>query len=206
MIKNLIFDLGGVVIDIYRDSAVESFRRLGLADADRQLDAYTQNGIFLELESGRMSEAEFVDELGKMCGRQLSEDEVENAWLGFFRNECADPRRLEFISSLRDRYRVYLLSNTNPFVMRWAGSSRFSPLGEPLHAYMDKVYLSYEIGEVKPGREIFEHVLADSGVIPSETLFIDDGPANVETGISMGLHTLCPSSAREWMDRLAAMA
>ena len=79
MIKNLIFDFGGVIIQLNHARAVEAFRRLGLAEADKILDKYHQRGIFLDLETGRMSAEEYLAELSRMCSRPLSWDEVEDA-------------------------------------------------------------------------------------------------------------------------------
>lgn len=204
MIKNLIFDFGGVIADISRESAVNSFRSLGLAEADEMLDSYKQNGIFLELESGRISADDFRQKLGVLCGRELTMHEVGKAWLGFFCGET-DTARLEFLESLRGRYRMLLLSNTNYFVMEWARSPRFSSLGQPLDHYMDHLYLSYEMKCVKPDREIFSRMIEHSGIVPGESLFIDDGPANAEAARQMGLEAFCPSCASEWMDYIRSL-
>lgn len=204
MIKNLIFDFGGVIADISRESAVNSFRSLGLKDADGMLDSYKQNGIFLELESGRISADDFRQKLGVLCGRELTMQEVERAWLGFFCSET-DTARLEFLESLKGRYRMLLLSNTNPFVMNWARSPRFSRLGKPLDHYMEHLYLSYEMKCVKPYKEIFGKMIEHSGIVPEESLFIDDGQANTETARQMGLEALCPAGADEWMDYIKSL-
>lgn len=120
MIKNIVFDFGGVIVDIDRDKAVQAFIKLGLADADTRLDKYHQTGIFQELEEGKLSADEFRKQLGDLCGRELTMEETKQAWLGFF-NEV-DLRKLDYIMELRKSYHVYLLSNTNPFVMSWACS------------------------------------------------------------------------------------
>ena len=113
MIKNIVFDFGGVIVDIDRDKAVQAFIKLGLADADTRLDKYHQTGIFQELEEGKLSADEFRKQLGDLCGRELTMEETKQAWLGFF-NEV-DLRKLDYILGLRKSYHVYLLSNTNPF-------------------------------------------------------------------------------------------
>lgn len=83
MIKNIVFDFGGVIADISREQAVKAFIRLGVKDADRILDKYHQTGIFQELEEGSLTEEAYRNELGKLCGRTLSWEEVQQAWLGF---------------------------------------------------------------------------------------------------------------------------
>ena len=84
MIKNIVFDFGGVIVDIDRDKAVQAFIKLGLADADTRLDKYHQTGIFQELEEGKLSADEFRKQLGNLCGRSLTMEETKQAWLGFF--------------------------------------------------------------------------------------------------------------------------
>lgn len=158
MIKNIVFDFGGVIADIDREQAVQAFIRLGVKDADRILDKYHQTGIFQELEEGTLTEEAYRNELGKLCGRTLSWEEVQQAWLGFFTG--IDVRKLHYLETLRrEGYKLYVLSNTNPYVMGWACSERFSSEGKPLTAYFEKLYLSYQIGCTKPDRRILSSCL-----------------------------------------------
>lgn len=184
MIKNIVFDFGGVIADISRNKAVQAFLELGLNDADTRLDKYHQTGIFQELEEGKLSADDFRCELGKLCGRELTEAETCRAWLGFFTG--VDTRKLDYMLELRKSYLVYILSNTNPFVMSWARSTEFSPVGKPLDDYCEKLYLSYQVGYTKPAREIFDFMLKDSGMLPAETLFVDDGASNIRAAEELG--------------------
>ena len=119
MIKNIIFDFGGVVVTISHDEALRRFTQLGLPDAEKWLDPYTQTGIFGELEEGLISAEDFRTELSRLCGRELSFEECKHAWLGY---RADVPRRnLEVLKQLRkEGYRLILLSNTNPYMMSWA--------------------------------------------------------------------------------------
>ena len=199
MIKNIVFDFGGVIVDIDRDKAVQAFIKLGLADADTRLDKYHQTGIFQELEEGKLSADEFRKQLGDLCGRELTMEETKQAWLGFF-NEV-DLRKLDYILGLH----VYLLSNTNPFVMSWACSPEFSSEGKPLNDYCDKLYLSYQLGHTKPAPEIFDFMIKDSHVIPSETLFVDDGSSNIHIGKELGFETFQPENGADWRQELTVI-
>lgn len=108
MIKNIVFDFGGVIADISREQAVKAFIRLGVKDADRILDKYHQTGIFQELEEGSLTEEAYRNELGKLCGRTLSWEEVQQAWLGFITG--VDIRKLEYLEMLRSEgYKLYVL-------------------------------------------------------------------------------------------------
>lgn len=203
MIKNIVFDFGGVIADIDRDKAVSAFIDLGLTDADTRLDKYHQTGIFQDLEEGKLSADEFRKELTRLCGRNLTFDATREAWLGFFTG--VDLRKLEYIWNLKKNYHVYILSNTNPFVMSWACSTDFSSYKKPLNDYCDKMYLSYEIGYTKPAPEIFDFMIKDSGVVPSETLFIDDGTSNIQIGKELGFQTFQPKNGADWREELSSI-
>ncbi|NDW13501.1 HAD family phosphatase [Bacteroides sp. 214] len=203
MIKNLIFDFGGVIGDISRTSAVKAFEKVGVANADDLLDQYHQNGIFLEVEDGSISAEEFRAKLSALTGKEITMEEAKEAWMGFF--TYVPVYRLEYLEKLRKQgYNLYILSNTNPFIMSWARSEDFSELGKPLDAYFDKLYLSYQLDVVKPHKEIFD-ILINDGINPAESVFIDDGTANVEMGKQLGFFTLQPINGTDWtgdLDRL----
>ncbi len=201
MVKTLVFDFGGVVIQLNHSRAVSAFRRLGLENADKILDKYHQKGIFLDLETGKISADTYLEELGAMCHRQLTWEEVEAAWLAFV--EPVSVSLLNQIRSLRKKYKLYLLSNTNPFVMHWARSSRLSEAGLPLDVYFDKLFLSYQMGMAKPERRIFEKMVAEGNFLPSEAVFIDDSETNLSASRELGFQTFCPrpEEGTDWMIR-----
>lgn len=203
MIKNIVFDFGGVIADIDRDKAVQAFIKLGLKDAEARLDKYHQTDIFQELEEGKLSADGFREKLGELCGRELTVEETRQAWLGFFNG--VDVRKLDYMLELKKSYHIYILSNTNPYVMSWACSPGFSSRGKSLADYCDKLYLSYEIGCTKPELVIFHHMLEDSGMTPSETLFIDDGDANIRMGNELGMHTYRPENGADWREELSQL-
>ncbi len=177
-IKNIVFDLGGVIMDLNREQAVLRFEELGVADAGELIDPYEQNGIFLEIENGKLTAEGFRHQLSKHAGRKLTLDEIQHAWMGFVVDVPA--YKLDYLLELRKRFDVYILSNTNPFIMdRWARTSKFTEAGRPLTEYCNKIYASFEIGVTKPDSYIFEYMLKDSGMQPAETLFIDDGLRNI---------------------------
>jgi putative hydrolase of the HAD superfamily len=203
MIKNIAFDLGGVVLALSYEQAVRRFEEVGLKDARQQLDAFEQRGIFGDLESGRITAEDFVRELSKMVGRELTTDECFQAWHGYV--DYVPKRNLEALLSLRKRgYKVCLLSNTNPYMMQWA-SNDFDGEGHPIDYFFDALYLSYECKVMKPRREIFEIMLQGQKSTPEETLFVDDGRRNVEMAASMGMHTLCPQNNEDWTEALEAL-
>lgn len=197
MIKNIIFDLGGVVITIDQPQAIRRFKEIGLKDADKWLDAYTQQGCFGELEGGKIDAEEFRVKLSELVGKELTRQECLYAWQGYARD--VPMRNLKTLLKLREEgYRVILLSNTNPYMMEWARSNDFSGDGHPLDHYFDKLYLSYEMKIMKPEPEIFNRVMMSEKILPEEALFVDDGARNVATASQLGIRTFCPMNGEDW--------
>jgi putative hydrolase of the HAD superfamily len=196
-VKNLLFDLGGVIITLDRDAAVRRFIELGAKDAEEQLNAYHQNGIFLHLEDGSLTHDAFCDAFRAEFGVAVSNEAIDSGWLAFMGEVPA--YKLKMLEDLKAQgYKLYLLSNTNPVIHRWALSPEWSTEGKPLSAYFDKLYLSYCLKLVKPSAAIFHHVIADAGLTPSETLFIDDGVVNIEMAASLGFQTYQPLNGEDF--------
>ena len=201
-IKNIAFDLGGVVLALSYEQAVKRFEEIGLKDARQHLDAFEQKGIFGDLECGKITAEDFRRELSQMVGRELTMDECYYAWHGYV--EYVPKRNLKTILSLRERgYKVCLLSNTNPFMIQWADND-FDCEGHPISYFFDTLYLSYECKVMKPHREIFEMMLKGQQSTPEETLFVDDSRRNVETAAALGMHTLCPQNNEDWTEAMEA--
>lgn len=201
-IKNIIFDLGGVIIDLDRDQAVRSFEAIGVEDANQLIDAYEQKWIFQDLETGRIGVEEFCDKLRKHTGKDLPFEDIKKAWMGFIVD--TPQYKLDYIAELRKQYKLYLLSNTNPIIqLEWAQTNRFTAAGRPINAYFDKLYTSYEVGVTKPDRRIFDFMLRDSGIRPSESLFVDDGKSNIEMAEQLGFHTYQPHNGEDWREAIS---
>ena len=202
-IKNIAFDLGGVVLALSYEQAVRRFEEIGLANARQHLDAFEQKGIFGDLESGRISAEDFRRKLSLLIGREVSMDDCYQAWHGYV--DHVPKRNLEAILRLREQgYKVCLLSNTNPFMMQWAEKD-FDGEGHPISYFFDALYLSYECKVMKPRREIFEMMLNGQHAQPEETLFVDDGPRNIEAAKALGMLTLCPQNNEDWIAPLMDM-
>lgn len=196
-IRNVVFDLGGVLIDLDRDCAVRRFEEIGVADAERLIDAYEQKGIFLEVENGTIGTEEFCRKLSEHTGKELSFEDIKSAWMGFIVD--VPQYKLDYLLELRKQYNVYLLSNTNPIIQeKWARTSQFTPAGRSIDKYFDKMYTSYEVGVTKPDPAIFEFMIKDCGLIPAETLFVDDAKSNIDVARTMGFSTYQPMNKEDW--------
>lgn len=204
VIKNIVFDLGGVIMTLDPAEALRRFKALGLSDAERYLDSYTQSGIFGNLEEGKITAEDFRSKLSSLTGHELTFDECKHAWLGY--REDVPQRNLDLLKELRAKdYRLILLSNTNPFMMDWALSSEFDGKGSSLNDYFDALYLSYRLGIMKPAPDFFRQVLDNESILPEETLFVDDGPRNVEAAGKLGFITMCPDNGSDWTGELRSL-
>lgn len=204
VIKNIVFDLGGVIMTLDPAEALRRFKALGLSDAERYLDAYTQSGIFGNLEEGKITAEDFRSKLSSLTGHELTFDECKHAWLGYRKD--VPQRNLDLLKELRAKgYRLILLSNTNPFMMDWALSSEFDGKGSSLNDYFDALYLSYRLGIMKPAPDFFRQVLDNENILLEETLFVDDGPRNVEAAGKLGFMTMCPDNGSDWTGELRSL-
>lgn len=204
VIKNIVFDLGGVIMTLDPAEALRRFKALGLSDAERYLDSYTQSGIFGNLEEGKITVEDFRSKLSSLTGHELTFDECKHAWLGYRKD--VPQRNLDLLKELRAKgYRLILLSNTNPFMMDWALSSEFDGKGSSLNDYFDALYLSYRLGIMKPASDFFRQVLDNENILPEETLFVDDGPRNVEAAGKLGFITMCPDNGSDWTGELRSL-
>ena len=203
-IRNLVFDLGGVILTLDRNIAVRRFEEAGLANAEDLLDPYHQKGIFLQLETGELSREDFYNAVREEAGKPITDEQIDHGWMGFI-TDCPE-YKLKMLEDLREQgYNLYLLSNTNPVIMSWALSPDFSPQGKSLADYFDKLYLSFQMGCVKPDPRIFHAMIEDSGLIPEETLFIDDGAANIQMGQELGFKTYQPMNGEDFREEMKSL-
>lgn len=184
-IKNLLFDLGGVIMDLRRQNAVEALKELGMSDADDFLGLYGQKGPFLAIEKGLVSPAQFRDTVREMIGRpDLSDRQLDNAFNRFLVG--IPVTRLRQLEELRKKFRVYLLSNTNPIMWNSKIAAEFAKDGHDVNYYFDGIVTSFESHLYKPDPDIFLEVLRKFNIIPEETLFFDDSSENVEAARKLG--------------------
>jgi putative hydrolase of the HAD superfamily len=187
-IKTIIFDLGGVLINLDKEASVRTFRELGLLNAYEYLDSYLQKGIFLELEEGKLSNEEFCDKFRALSvNKNITNKQIEEGWCKFLLD--IPGYKLDLLLELRKKYRVFMLSNTNRIVSAYYTKYIFTQQGYTIDDYFDRRYLSYEIGCVKPRPGIFEYMIADSGICPQEALFLDDGEQNIIAAKDLGFQT-----------------
>ena len=187
-IGTIIFDLGGVLIDYSVEAAVEAFRALGFMHFDEMVDPYRQSGVLLSLEKGEAPPQALYDEISRSVGYAVDPAAIDAALCSFLLD--IPDYKLDMLLALRRRgFRLFMLSNTNPIMMGHMKNGVFRKQGLAVDDYFDRLFLSYEMGMVKPGPEIFREMICRTGIDPSKSLFIDDSKDNVETGRSLGFRT-----------------
>ena len=189
MIKNIIFDLGGVIIDLARVRAIDALDRLGIKDASALLGEYAQKGPFLMLETGEISTSEIFDILLPQCNPGTTCSDIRDAFEEFLVEIPIE--RLRILDKLKDKgYSLYVLSNTNPVMYNHWIDNNFRNDGKSINDYFDGIVVSYQEKTCKPDPEIFKRVTTRYDLKPEETLMLDDSQANVEAAKSIGLQAI----------------
>ena len=185
-IKNIVFDLGGVLVDLDFKAAINGLQQAGFANVKEQLYALDQEGIFQKFELGEMTADEFRTAIRENSTVTLTDEEVDNLWNLML---LEIPReKLELILELRSKYMVYLLSNTNAIHWDYVCKNAFNYRGFRMEDYFEETFLSFEMHLAKPDKAIFEKVLSEANLLPEETLFIDDSEANCKAAQEVGIH------------------
>ncbi len=203
MIKNILFDMGGVLFTQSTARAKERFAALGI-DTAYYLGDYGQKDFFLDIERGDITPQQFCERMSAVTGREVGMEQARHCWLGFV--EGPVPQEwLDALEQLGKRYRLGLLSNTNPFVMSHTNSAAFSQAGLPISHYVPELWLSYELRVCKPSPEIYRQVLAQGGMAADETIFVDDSAKNIQAAGQLGIHGLHVPTNADWRPALEAM-
>ena len=148
-IKNLIFDFGGVLINIDRTAWRVAFEKLGIDSIhENVLDDYQQKELYRQLESGNISAAAFRASMRRLTEQPLTDEQINTAWIAMLTD--IPSYKLDWLLKLRERYHLMLLSNTNSIHWQWATQNRFRYKGHEVDDFFDRIYLSYEIHMQKP--------------------------------------------------------
>jgi epoxide hydrolase-like predicted phosphatase len=187
--KSIIFDLGGVILNIDYNLTRRAFENAGIKNFHDMYSQTSADALFSNLETGEISNDDFYKEFNKLTGLNLPVDEIEHAWnamLLTFRENS-----LKFLDSIRPQYSLYLLSNTNhihldAFNKIYHQTAR----SKTFEKHFDKAYYSCEMGLRKPKADIYEFVLKENNLNPSDTLFVDDLVQNVEAARLAGMQAI----------------
>lgn len=189
MIKAILFDAGGVILDLDLDSCRNAFKTvLGYDRIDQLLDPCHQKGIYGDMEEGKITAEEFVDTVLAESREGSTPEMVDFCMAALLKG--IQPAKAEFIKTLAARgYELYLLTNNNE--ISWAHFQRiFRDAGIPIEDTFKQSFLSCRIGALKPDPAIFRHVLDSVGLSPDEVLFIDDSASNAAAAAGLGFNSL----------------
>ena len=188
MIKAIVFDMGGVILNLDLAAAHKAFRDdLGFADIEDYLNNYHQVGFFEAIENGSMSMEEFYPLCLSHCRPGVTPEMILGAFRCFV--QSFNDGVVGLLKELSQQYALYLLSNNNPMSMSLL-SSEFETAGLDLDAIFKEQFCSYRLRMMKPGREIFEYAQNRIGCAPGEILFIDDSASNIAGAEALGWKTL----------------
>lgn len=186
-LKNIIFDLGGVIIDLDRRKAVDALDRIGLKDASSLLGEYEQKGPFLMLETGEISSSEVFDILLPHCKPGTTCTDIRDAFEEFLLDIPVE--RLRTLEKLRQKgYKLFVLSNTNPIMFNHWIDNAFRNDGKCMKDYFDGVVTSFQERMCKPDPQIFKNLIQRYNLDPNKTLMLDDSEANVKAAENVGLN------------------
>ena len=181
----IIFDFGGVILDINPDLSRHKFAvMLGEGNA-RRLE---EEQVPQQYESGRMTRDEFIAKINQIGGTNYSEEEILNAWNAMLLSYQSP--RIEWIKRLRKTHKLLMLSNTNESHFEYFHNKLIAEYGVTFYQLFDHVYLSHEMGLLKPSLEIFQKVIEEQRINPTRTLFIEDTQRNADAARKVGLQTL----------------
>lgn len=185
-IKNIIFDLGGVILNIDPQLTFDALKKLGFNGSFQdEKDAMT---YFFDLEKGHTTPMAFRNFIRQLIGSDIADDDIDAAWTAMLLDIPAD--RIRYIEGLRKDYRVFLLSNTNEIHRLKFHRTFEDSFGYLFDQLFERNHYSHEMGLRKPDPEIYKMVLNENNLNPSETLFVDDIQENVLAAESVGMKGL----------------
>jgi len=186
-IRNIIFDLGGVLIGIDYQATITEFKKLGIIRFDEFFTQMKQHHLFDRWDVGGISSEEFRDQIREISGLDLDDLQIDFAWNAMLGK--MPPNRFPLLRKVAQHYRIFLLSNTNAIHIPYFKKQVMKEFGyDGLDDFFVKLYYSHEIGHRKPDAGAFIHVIDDNGLSPRETLFFDDTYMHVEGARKTGLN------------------
>lgn len=187
-IKNILFDLGGVILDIDVHATLKKFYDLGFPAQLMQYPHSMTTDLFFKYETGKLSAGEFRDEIRKVSGVNMSDKAFDEAWTAML---LRIPReRCDLLKALSKRYALYMLSNTSDLHTPVFEKMFRETAGMDMFDLFTKIYYSHKIGFHKPDREAWDYVVKDAGIKPAETLFLDDNIHNIKASQELGFQAI----------------
>jgi len=184
--KNLIFDLGDVIVHIDYPTSIAEFQKLALIDFKTIVSYSSQSKIFDLLDTGKVTAQQFRDELKKYLVPGTTDQAIDFAWNALLLDY--PERNFKMLQNLKARYKTFALSNINEIHLATIDEVAKTKFGvENFASFFHKAYYSNLAGYRKPGKEFYELLIKNENINPAETFFVDDKEENIETAKSLGL-------------------
>lgn len=204
-LKNLIFDLGDVIIPIDLTAPIRNFAMLANLPEEEVRDIWKQHDFLGQYETGLIDDQLFRAHVRRVLKNDSWADEViDTAWNTVLLEMPVE--RIERIKALKADYRVFLLSNTSPIHIRKVNTVLAQMHQPTLEELFEKVYYSYDVRLMKPSPEIYQHVLDDAGLVADETAFFDDNAANIRAAATLGIravHVIPPKTILDYVNEIS---
>jgi len=186
--KNILFDLGGVILDINVQATLKRFYELGFPAELMQFPNSMTTDLYYKYETGKLDTEKFRDEIRKVSGVEMSDQTFDEAWNSMLVRFPEE--RIELLKTLSKHYDLYLLSNTSALHVKVFEKMYLETAGEAMQKVFKKLYYSHEIGWHKPDREAWEYVIGDAAIKAEETLFLDDNIHNIKAAQELGFQAI----------------
>jgi FMN phosphatase YigB (HAD superfamily) len=187
-VRNLVFDLGGVILDLSVDTTLEEFSKLSGFSKERVKQIFSSSPEFNLYEKGGIGDQLFRDFIRQTYAPKATDNQIDLAWNAMLRG--IPTIKLDLLNTLKKNYRVFLLSNTNGIHLDYINLNLLPAGVENLDDYFHTAYYSHRMLKRKPDAEIYEQVLSENNLKASETLFLDDNLSNVDGAKSVGIQTV----------------
>lgn len=186
-IKNIIFDLGGVIINLDYGATIHQFNKLSQVPFESIYSQQNQNELFNLFDKGLLSDYDFFKEIRRLTRFDGPDEDLLYAWNAMLLG--IPDERLDVLINAKQNYNTFLLSNTNETHIAAFENDLYQTNGvKNFNDYFDKAYYSCRMGMRKPDKKIFEFVLSENNLIASETVFIDDSIQHVKSAGDCGIN------------------
>ncbi|HEX6426978.1 MAG TPA: HAD family phosphatase [Niastella sp.] len=197
-VKNIVFDLGGVLLNLDVAQTRDAFIKLGVMQIDDLFRIGHAASFFKDYETGAITDEDFVEKARQLAHPGTTSDQIIDAWNVMLLDFPAE--RVHFLNQLKNKYRLFLFSNTNAIHLQAFHKSYQQEYGTAMDDLFEKAYYSHVINQRKPDVAAFQYVIKDCNIEAAETLFIDDALVNIEGARQAGLQAIHLTGGKTILD------
>lgn len=196
-IKNIIFDLGAVLVNLDIECCVRAFEHFGAENVASMIKNHHLTDLILDTELGNIDQQTFCNRVRLLVEKNLSDKDIIGAWNALLTG--IPNKKKQRLLDLRKQYNIFLLSNTNYMHWQKCANDFFPYKGFGVKDYFNAIFLSYEMHLYKPNPDIFKEVLLQANIVAKETLFVDDRAENCLAASKLGIHTYQNEHPDDWL-------